>query len=61
MAHFVSKLNDAEAENVETEVWLCYSKDLFFITAEEFGSFMAKNDEVGKLLHYMVRNPSKFM
>lgn len=58
--YFISKLNDAETENIETEVWLDFSKDCFYITDEEFATLTSLNSEVGKLLFYMINNPDKF-
>lgn len=54
--YFISKLNDAE-----TQVWLDFSRDCKYITEEEYSTLTAKNDEVGKLLWYMINNPDKFM
>jgi four helix bundle protein len=59
--YFISKLNDSETENAETQVWLDFSKDCKYITEEEYLTLTAKNDEVGKLIWYMINNPDKFM
>lgn len=59
--YFISKLNDAETENAETQVWLDFSKDCKYITEEEYLRLTAKNDETGKLIWYMINNPDKFM
>ncbi|MBI5856544.1 MAG: four helix bundle protein [Sphingobacteriales bacterium] len=59
--YFISKLNDAETENPETQVWLDFSKDCRYITEEEYSTLTAKNDEIGKLIWYMINNPDKFM
>jgi len=58
--YFISKLNDCESENAETQVWLDFSHDCKYITAEEYILLNAKNDEVGKLIWYMINNPDKF-
>ncbi|MBK8495035.1 MAG: four helix bundle protein [Chitinophagaceae bacterium] len=58
--YFISKLNDCETENAETQVWLDFSHDCNYITAEEYKLLTAKNDEVGKLAWYMINNPNKF-
>src|SRR5690349_18785596 len=34
--YFISKLNDAETENAETEVWLDFSKDCNYINQLEY-------------------------
>ena len=59
--YFISKLNDSETENTETQVWLDFSRDCKYITEEEYSTLTAKNDEVGKLIWYMINNPDKFM
>ena len=58
--YFISKLNDCESENGETQVWLDFSKDCAHITLEEHNDFCKRNDEVGKLLWYMINNPDRF-
>jgi four helix bundle protein len=58
--YFISKLNDCETENTETQVWLDFSHDCNYITEEEHKLLTAKNDEIGKLVWYMINNPEKF-
>jgi len=58
--YFTSKLNDAETENAETEVWLDFACDCKYISKEIHDDLIAKNDEVGKLIWYMINNPDKF-
>ncbi|MBP6022289.1 MAG: four helix bundle protein [Ferruginibacter sp.] len=58
--YFISKLNDCETENAETQVWLDFSHDCKYMTTEEYNHLSAKNDEVGKLIWYMINNPDKF-
>jgi len=59
--YFISKLNDSETENAETQVWLDFSHDCKYITEEEHKTLTVKNDEVGKLIWYMINNPEKFI
>jgi four helix bundle protein len=59
--YFISKLNDAETENAETEVWLNFSKDCSYINAEEYEEFNSLNTEIGKLIWFMINNPEKFI
>ena len=58
--YFISKLNDCETENTETQVWLDFSYDSMYITEEEYKSLSVTNDEVGKLIWFMINNPDKF-
>lgn len=60
-AHFLSKLNDSETENAETQVWLEFSKDCKYLPIEEYNDFRFRNDEVGKMIWYMIQNPDKFI
>jgi four helix bundle protein len=59
--YFVSKLTDCLSENCETEIWLCFAKDFGYLAAEEWQPLHAKNDEVGRLLKYMIDHPVNFM
>lgn len=58
--YFINKLNDCETENAETQVWLDFSFDCKYISKVDYDSLSAKNDEVGKLIWYMINNPDKF-
>lgn len=57
---FLSKLYDSYAENSETEVWLRFALDCNYLEKEVFESLLKKNDEVGRLLAYMIKYPEKF-
>ena len=59
--YFISKLNDAETENAETEVWLDFSRDCAYITVQEHEDLIHLNTGVGKLIWYMINNPEKFI
>lgn len=58
--YFISKLNDADTENSETQVWLEFSRDCLYMSKEEYFILSGLNDEVGKLIYYMSNNPEKF-
>ncbi|HPG12266.1 MAG TPA: four helix bundle protein [Chitinophagaceae bacterium] len=58
--YFINKLNDAETENSETQVWLDFSKDCGYITSDQYKKLSESNDEIGKLIWYMINNPEKF-
>lgn len=60
-AHFINKLTDADTENAETEVWLDFSSACEYITDSERKELYAEAEEVGRLLSYMIENPSKFL
>jgi four helix bundle protein len=59
--YFISKLNDSETENSETEVWLSFSIDCNYLSQAQYEDLLAVNTEVGKLLWYMIQNPNKFL
>lgn len=59
-AYFISKLNDCETENAETQVWLDFSLACNYITQKEHSELTSRNDEIAKLIWYMMNNPDKF-
>jgi four helix bundle protein len=59
-AYFLSKLNDCDTENAETEIWLSFARDCGYISTVEHTQLDLLNNEVGKLLWYMMNNPEKF-
>ena len=58
--YFHSKLTDADAENSETQGWLEYALACNYISQETHDSILEKSNEVGKLINFMILNPSKF-
>lgn len=58
--HFISKLTDSDGENLETQNWLRYSKACDYIERSIYETLINKSEEVGKLIHFMITNPSKF-
>ncbi|WP_166967919.1 four helix bundle protein [Yeosuana marina] len=58
--HFVSKLTDADAENSETNTWLDFALSCKYISDEDYSKFSKEGKEIGKLLNFMIHNPSKF-
>jgi len=59
--YYISKLNDSETENAETQVWLDFSLACKYFTDEEYQELKSENDEVAKLVLYMINNPDKFI
>ena len=60
-AHFINKLTDADTENSETQVWLDFSLACEYISETEYNELYATTEEIGRLLAYMIDNPSKFL
>ena len=58
--HFISKLTDSDMENSETMVWIDFAYDCKYIEEEVYYELYYKNDEIGKLINFMINNPKKF-
>jgi len=58
--HFISKLTDSDGENLETQTWLEFAKECKYINEEKYNVLMDESVQIGKLIHYMIRNPEKF-
>ena len=59
--YYIAKLNDSETENAETQVWLEFAEACNYFATGEFRELTAENDEVAKLVLYMINNPEKFI
>ncbi len=59
--YYISKLNDSETENAETQVWLDFSLACEYFSEQEYQVLKLENDEVAKLVLYMINNPDKFL
>lgn len=59
--YYISKLNDSETENAETQVWLDFALACNYFTNEMYIELKSENDEVAKLVLYMINNPDKFL
>jgi len=59
--YYISKLNDSETENAETQVWLDFSLACKYFMKQEYQELKSENDEVAKLVLYMINNPDKFI
>lgn len=58
--HYLLKLSDCLGENSETLVWLDFSLHCHYFTEEDYIQLIQLNEEVGRLLSFMVNNPDKF-
>lgn len=59
--YFISKLNDFETENAETQVWLDFGLACKYLSKEKYEELTLKNNEVGNLIWFMINNPEKFL
>jgi len=57
---FSSKMADADAEATETCVWLDFARDCGYLKLEDYHQLTAAYEEIGKMLHVMVKDPEKF-
>lgn len=60
IAHFTSKMSDADMENTETQVWLDFSLSCKYILQEKFNELNEKSEEVGRLVSHIINNPEKY-
>ncbi len=58
--HFVSKITDADAEQLETQHWLEVAFDCGYITAEQQGHLLANLAEIGRMLRSMIVKANQF-
>ncbi|WP_420321432.1 four helix bundle protein [Flagellimonas sp.] len=58
--HFISKLTDSDAENLETQSWLQFSLACGYVDASVYNDLLSQNLEIGKLIRYMINYPDKF-
>ncbi|MEM9525259.1 MAG: four helix bundle protein [Bacteroidota bacterium] len=58
--HFIAKLSDALGENFETITWLRFARHCHYIDNETYLKCEEKATQTGKLLNFMIKNPSRF-
>ena len=58
--HYKSKLTDADSENAETQLWIDFALACNYISRDEAIKLNSQNDEIGKLINFMINNPGKF-
>ena len=60
LRHFVSKLTDADAEQLETRHWVRVAASRGYLTAEQERYFVDDLAEIGRLLHAMIGKANAF-
>ena len=60
VAHFVSKLTDADGEQAETQHWLDTSVACEYISTEEVKQLLRKCKEISRMLGKMMSAPEKW-
>jgi four helix bundle protein len=60
IAHFVSKLTDADGEQAETQHWLDTATACNYVSEREQDALLAKCSRIGQMLGTMMAKPEKF-
>jgi len=60
VAHFVSKLTDADGEKTETQHWLDTATACNYFSEREQDALLAKCSRIGQMLGTMMAKPEKF-
>ena len=58
--HFISKLADANAENLEKQSWLEFALACEYFKQEVFNDLSKQSNEVERLIYFMINNPERF-
>lgn len=58
--HFVSKLTDADGEQLETQHWIETALDCSYISSEVANNLLIKYSSVGKMLNSMIAKAESF-
>jgi four helix bundle protein len=58
--HFVSKLTDADSEQLETQHWLETAFDCSYISEEQRDSVCSELQEIGRMLDSMIQKAESF-
>jgi four helix bundle protein len=59
-AAFISKINDALGEAMETQSWLDHARDSDYITPAQFAELDVSWQQIGGMLHKMTEHSSDF-
>jgi len=58
--HFVSKLTDADAEQMETQHWIGEAFDCGYISPSDAGQLNSTLEEIGRMLNSMMEKSDSF-
>ena len=58
--HFISKLTDADSEQLETQHWIEVSEECNYIFSETSKSLLQKCESIGKMLQSMIDKSDTF-
>ena len=58
--HFISKLTDADSEQLETQHWIEISEECGYIDSEKSQNLLQKCESIGKMIQSMIDKSSAF-
>jgi four helix bundle protein len=58
--HFVSKLSDADGEQMETQHWIESALDCGYLAENRAAQLLAQVEEIGRMLNSMIQQADKF-
>ncbi len=58
--HFISKLTDADAEQLETQHWIREATSCGYLAPEDASRLNSELEEVGRMLHSMIEKADTF-
>ena len=58
--HFVSKLTDADAEQMETQHWVGEALDCGYVSSTDATDLNSALEEIGRMLHAMIEKADSF-
>ena len=58
--HFISKLTDADAEQLETQHWIIVAQDCEYLTCEQTETLNQNLSEIGRMLYSMMKKANQF-
>jgi len=58
--HFISKLTDADSEQLETQHWLEVAEECEYINSKKTQDLLQKCESIGKMLQSMIDKSSDF-
>ena len=58
--HFISKLTDADSEQLETQHWIGESADCMYISKSQQNELIERLSEIGRMLNSMIKKADRF-
>jgi four helix bundle protein len=58
--HFISKLTDADAEQLETQHWIEVAEDCNYVIHAQALQIISKCSEIGRMLNSMIKKAEQF-